>query len=211
MYEDKRDIRAHSNKEIANLEVELKRLGKKMEHFPMLLAIDSEQKAIKYRKDTNCFKCQYLKYESTMEEIKTKKSDNTFYKFCLSNEVKASYCGSLIHGSGLSMSMFKIKKPKQSLCTNYQLNTEISSYLALIQKKHRWKREVTEYKKSEAIRIENEKKIAIEKYEREKEQLRNIDKIESNDIEKEPHRYSERNKSGKFGKEQLKSMEENIL
>ncbi|KKM03531.1 hypothetical protein LCGC14_1773520 [marine sediment metagenome] len=199
-----RDIRDHSNKEIANLEVELKSYRKKNEHFPMISAIDSEQKAIDYRKERNCFKCQYLKYESTMEEIRAKKSSEAVYEFCLSNEVKASYCVHIMSGGGLNRTMFKIKKPKQSLCSTYLLNTDISSYLVLIQKIYRWKREVIEYRTEELTKIENEKEKAIKKYNREKERLRSSTETES-------IRYSERRNDGKFGKNEPEPKEENYI
>ncbi len=204
-----KSIKFPTKKEKIDLEIQIEYRREqiaKIGRFPELLEIDSEQKTIDYRKNKSCYKCTYLKYESSMEKVREKKSGDTFYRFCFANKEKAYYCSRIIGGGGSIRAMLKIKKPRQSLCTSYQLSTEISPYLLLIRTKYRWARELIEFRKSELIRLEEEKKIAILTYEMEKTKLIIADKKEV-----KSNRYSERGKDGKFGSNQPNSIEENSI
>ncbi len=187
------------------LEDKIKALKEKyLGRFPELLEINSEKKSMDYKEDQNCRKCEYLKYGSIMEEVKNEISG--VWKFCFANKENTCYCCRIMGSGGLSRAMVEIPNPEQSLCTSYLLNTYISPYLVSILQKYRWKREIIEFKDSEFIRIEREKKIALRKYDKEKMELMN--ELDNAKISNENHRYSERNKSGKFGKEQSENIEE---
>ena len=196
-----------TKKEQTLLEDKIEALKEKLGRFPELLEINSEQKGMDYKRDHNCRKCEYLKYGSTMEEVKKGRSD--IWRFCFANKENACYCCVIIGIGGHGRSMVEIPNPEKSLCTSYLLNTYISPYLGSIIQKYRGEREIIEFKDSELIRIEKEKKIALVKYDQEKKELMN--EVDNAKIYNENHRYSERNKSGKFGKEQPKSIEEDIL
>lgn len=208
-----KSIKIPTKREKVRLENDIKSHRNNIDRFPELLEINSEQKAIDYRKDLNCRKCEYLKHSSPMEEImeEIKKIHYISWKFYFFNKENSCYCCRNTGGGGTRMSMVEIENPEKSLCTSYQLSTEISPYLTLIQRKYRWERELIEFRKLEHIRIEEEKKIAIANYEREKERLKNIDKKETDNSEVKSHRYSERDKNGKFGKNHRNTVEENIL
>ncbi|KKN33664.1 hypothetical protein LCGC14_0801570 [marine sediment metagenome] len=196
-----KSIKIPTKKEQILLEDKIKALREKyLGRFPELLEINSEQKSMDYKEDQNCRKCEYLKYGSTIEEVKNEISG--VWKFCFANKENACYCCRVMGSGGLSRAMVEIPNPEKSLCTSYFLNTYISPYLVSILQKYRWKREIIEFKESELIRIEKEKQIALRKYDKE------MNELDNTKISNENHRYSERNKSGKFGKEQPKSIEE---
>ena len=140
--------------------------------FPELLHIDSEQKAKDYIENKNCYKCQNLIYESSMEDIKNMGiSTDLTWRFSFSNEEKSCYCCHSI-GNPYMKSMVKIENPKQSYCSTYELNREISTYIGLIYQKYQAIRQAEEYRKSEIARIEEELRVAEEKAKREKEEMR---------------------------------------
>jgi len=153
--------RAKFEREMAHLEQQIKfRRESIKEGFPELLLIDTEQKIIDYKKNINCYKCFYLKYESAMEEIKEHPRREGFmgsgWRFHYSGDTPKKEVGYCCHTIGEVRSMIEMEKPKLCLCDSYQLKTEIDLYLGLIGQKYRIKREskeAEEAKRDKAGRI----------------------------------------------------------
>jgi len=168
---------AKLKREKAHLEKQIESRRKAIkEQFPEILQIDSEEKVIDFKKNISCYKCFYLKYESTMEEIKEHRRREGFmgagWRFHYSGDTPNKETGYCCHTIGEVRTMIKIEKPKLCICDSYQLKTEIDLYLSLIQQKYRMIREAKENKEAKIAKITKELNEMKEKAKEELEILK---------------------------------------